>query len=172
MKYQVEIENKQYELIANNHQSKLELLYEGKQVLFDYEKAHSSGLYSLILDGRQYRIWIGENRGSRYKVFVNHETVELELNDERQLLKKTITKDDSDDSGIIVVRAPIPGLILDINVELEQDVDAGDGLIIMEAMKMENEIKSPGKGKVSKIHVQKGDAIDKDAILIECTRSE
>ncbi|MCH8126850.1 hypothetical protein IIC38_12945 [candidate division KSB1 bacterium] len=69
----------------------------------------------------------------------------------------------------MIVRAPIPGLVLDIVVEIDQEVNKGDGLIIMEAMKMENEIKSPGKGKVSKILVKKGDAIDKGLVLIELT---
>ena len=103
---------------------------------------------------------------------INHETIYVELNDERQFLKKSITQDEKDDSGIMIVRSPIPGLILDIEVQLEQEVKEGDGLIIMEAMKMENEIKSPGKGAVSKIHVKKGDALDKDSILIELIRIE
>ena len=169
MKYQVEIAGKRYHLNVQNQYSKLQLLHDGKPVQFDYEKIHPSGLYSLVLFGKQYRVWVEKNSESSYKVSVNHETLEVELNDERQLLKKTIGKDESHDSGVMIVRAPIPGLVLDIVVEIDQEVNKGDGLIIMEAMKMENEIKSPGKGKVSKILVKKGDAIDKGLVLIELT---
>lgn len=64
------------------------------------------------------------------------------------------------------VKAPMPGLILQILVEPGDEVKQGDGLLILEAMKMENVIKSPGDGTVAQIPVQKGQAVDKGQVLV------
>ena len=65
------------------------------------------------------------------------------------------------------IKAPMPGLVLDINVSAGQEVNKGDKLVILEAMKMENVIKSEGEGVVKEIHVEKGATVDKGQMLIE-----
>lgn len=65
------------------------------------------------------------------------------------------------------VKAPMPGLVLDINVVPGQEINKGDKLVILEAMKMENVIKSEGVGVVKEIHVIKGATVDKGQMLIE-----
>ena len=65
------------------------------------------------------------------------------------------------------IKAPMPGLILDIMVKKGQEVCENQGLLILEAMKMENIITSPRDGKIKSVSVSKGDAIDKDYLLIE-----
>lgn len=69
-------------------------------------------------------------------------------------------------AGALKVESPMPGNILDIKVSAGQSVAAGDVLIILEAMKMENEIVAPQAGTVSSIHVNKGDAVDTGALLV------
>ena len=59
----------------------------------------------------------------------------------------------------------MPGTILDINVQAGQSVNAGDVIVVMEAMKMENEIVASISGKIAEICVKKGDAVDTDAVL-------
>ena len=70
-------------------------------------------------------------------------------------------------SKINKIEAPMPGLVLEILVKPGEKVEEGQALLILEAMKMENIIKSPGENVVSSIHVQKGDSVDKKALLIE-----
>ncbi len=65
------------------------------------------------------------------------------------------------------IKAPMPGLVLDIMVKVGDEVNTGDTLLILEAMKMENVIKAPGDGKVKKILVKASDAIEKGTVLIE-----
>lgn len=65
------------------------------------------------------------------------------------------------------VKAPMPGLVLEVMVELGQSVSKGDSLLILEAMKMENVLKSPGAGVVKAIKVAKGAAVNKNQILLE-----
>ncbi len=65
------------------------------------------------------------------------------------------------------IKAPMPGLVLDVNVSAGQEVNKGDKLVILEAMKMENVIKSEGEGVVKEVHVEKGATVDKGQMLIE-----
>lgn len=65
------------------------------------------------------------------------------------------------------VKAPMPGLVLNVLVEPGQEVKKGDKLLVLEAMKMENIIKAAGDGKVGRIAVEKGQAVDKNQTLIE-----
>lgn len=65
------------------------------------------------------------------------------------------------------IRSPMPGLVVSVDVEVGAEVIEGDRLLSLEAMKMENILKSPGNGKIKCIHIQKGDAVDKNQLLIE-----
>lgn len=70
------------------------------------------------------------------------------------------------------IKAPMPGLVLRINVSVGDRVRAGQPLLVLEAMKMENEIASPGDGIVETVHVSAGDAVVKSALLIEIGSQE
>jgi biotin carboxyl carrier protein len=65
------------------------------------------------------------------------------------------------------IKAPMPGLIINLKVAEGDTVKAGDQLLILEAMKMENILKSPGDGVIKKIKVKKGDSVEKNQVLIE-----
>jgi len=65
------------------------------------------------------------------------------------------------------IKAPMPGLVLDLKISAGDQVEPGSPLLILEAMKMENVIKSIGEGKVKKVHVKKGQAVEKNQLLIE-----
>jgi len=73
----------------------------------------------------------------------------------------------SGDSNHREIRAPMPGMILDILVKEGQQVSKGDKLVILEAMKMENVIKSSGEGTVEMITIQKGMNVEKNQVLIQ-----
>ncbi|MFT4662960.1 MAG: biotin carboxyl carrier protein, partial [Patiriisocius sp.] len=65
------------------------------------------------------------------------------------------------------IKAPMPGLVLDIKIQAGDEVEAGDVILVLEAMKMENMIKSPGAGKIKTIKIKKGEAVEKGQVLIE-----
>ena len=70
-------------------------------------------------------------------------------------------------AGAVEVKAPMPGTILDVKVQAGQSVKKGDVLVILEAMKMENEICAPSDGKITGVNVRKGDSVETQALL--CT---
>lgn len=71
-----------------------------------------------------------------------------------------------------LIKAPMPGLVLRVEVEVGQRVEQGAGLVVLEAMKMENEIKTPGPGVVQAIHVAAGQAVEKGMPLVAVGEQE
>lgn len=103
----------------------------------------------------------------RLSFSINGDHVEVKIKDEEQLLleKLGFTTAQSDLQGIIT--APMPGKILDITVSEGDEVEKGEAILILEAMKMENELKSTITGIVHTIHVKTGESVEKNQILLE-----
>ena len=73
------------------------------------------------------------------------------------------------EGGELPIRAPMPGLIVDVRVEVGEIVDAGQTLIILESMKMENELKAPRAGMVHAINAHPGDNVEQNKTLVTIT---
>lgn len=102
-----------------------------------------------------------------YKVKVNNNIHNVKINNNLDDLIKRMGFEVGVTKLINEVKAPMPGLILDINVKIGQQVNENDPLLILEAMKMENIITSPRDGIIKSISAIKGKAIDKNELLIE-----
>lgn len=99
-----------------------------------------------------------EVNGTDYEVQINNQYDELVSKLGLTVASAQVEKD---------IKAPMPGLVLDVKVKIGDTVNEGDGLLILEAMKMENVIKSSGEGVVKSIHIKKGKTVDKGELLIE-----
>ncbi|MCK0180489.1 acetyl-CoA carboxylase biotin carboxyl carrier protein subunit [Flavobacteriaceae bacterium S0862] len=102
-----------------------------------------------------------------YKVKVNNKTYNININNDLDILIKKMGFEVGISKLVNEIKAPMPGLILDISVEVGQEVKENDALLILEAMKMENIITSPRDGIIKNISVTKGNAVDKNELLIE-----
>ena len=102
-----------------------------------------------------------------FTIKVNGSAYEVQLADQYDQLVNRLGLGVVSEHKVREIRAPMPGLVLDISVEIGQHVQKGDPLLILEAMKMENVLKSQGDGVVKAIRVEKGEAVDKNALLIE-----
>lgn len=103
----------------------------------------------------------------QYHVSVNGKGMSVELEDEKAALMKTFQIGKATQLQASTVRSPMPGKITRVLVTIGELIEAGQGVIILEAMKMENEIKAPSAGIVKAIHVQEADAVEKNTVLIE-----
>jgi pyruvate carboxylase subunit B len=125
------------------------------------------GYLSLLVDGTSVSAAVEPLDGNRYRVTINGRMTEVQVKDERAMLLESFGLKAAADAGEAEIRAPMPGLVLDVLVSEGDTVEADEGLLVLEAMKMENELAAPGPGTVEAIHVSEGDAVEKDALLIE-----
>lgn len=124
--------------------------------------------YSLIINNRSFLVNILRKDGI-YHVNVDGEYFPIRVEDERSKTLRELVQHASKGSADQVIVAPIPGLITQIKIKEGDEIKQGDGLIILEAMKMENEIKAQVDGVVKEVLVQKGSPVDKDQKLIVIT---
>lgn len=103
----------------------------------------------------------------KYTVKVNNNIYEVVIDGALELLIKGLGIERGRTKVVNTIKAPMPGLILEINVEVGQTVKENDPLLILEAMKMENSFLSPREGVIKSIAVTKGMAVDKGQLLIE-----
>lgn len=122
---------------------------------------------ALIVDGRSLVGIAYRTRSGSYVVHTEGDEFEVLLKDEKDLLLERFGFVATAESSLQQIRAPMPGLVLNLRVQEGQDVKAGDGLVVLEAMKMENELRAQADGVVKAIHVEHGDAVGKNDLLIE-----
>ncbi|MEQ9497001.1 MAG: biotin/lipoyl-containing protein [Deltaproteobacteria bacterium] len=132
-------------------------------------RAFAAGTLSLLIDDRSYDVELevagdSEAKGS-YNTLVHGEVVRLDVLDERKV-RMGLTSAAFAVEGPQTVTAPMPGKVVELVVKLGDEVEEGAPLVIMEAMKMENELKSPKSGKISAVFVEKGAAVEAGAKLI------
>ncbi len=103
----------------------------------------------------------------KYTISINNNTYTVDISNELDLLIKEMGFSLGNAKKVNEIKAPMPGLILDINIKVGDTVNEGDTLLVLEAMKMENSIASPREGVIKSISVQKTDAVEKNQLLIE-----
>ncbi len=108
----------------------------------------------------------GASRG-QYTLWVEGYRFEVEALDERARAIRELSAAAAGPSGPAPLVAPMPGLVVRVHVSIGDDVSAGQGLVVMEAMKMENELRTPAAGRVKAIRVTPGTAVEKGTLLIE-----
>jgi acetyl/propionyl-CoA carboxylase alpha subunit len=123
----------------------------------------------LVRVGDQVHRVIVRRRAGRgcYTLWLDGYTYEVEALDERTRTIRDLTASQAGPVGPAPLVAPMPGLVVRVNVEPGDMVAAGQGLVVMEAMKMENELRATGEGRVKAVHAKAGEAVDKGAVLVE-----
>lgn len=102
-----------------------------------------------------------------FEIKVNTRIYKVTLQDDNDLLLEKIGVNTRSAYKVSEVKAPMPGLIIDIKVKEGMEVKSGDPLIVLKAMKMENVIKSPSDGRINKIFVEINQKIEKDAVILQ-----
>jgi biotin carboxyl carrier protein len=114
-----------------------------------------------------YRVVVQKRPGKgRYTLWVDGYRFETEALDERTRAIRDISAASAAPSGPAPIIAPMPGLIIRINVKPGDQIEAGQGVVVMEAMKMENELRATSSGIVRSVEVTPGTAVEKGALLV------
>lgn len=117
---------------------------------------------SLLIEGRSFEVGL-EKRGSGYAVAFPDDTLVVELQDAARGGAPATRKGPS---GPARIAAPMPGKIVRVLAAAGQTVSAGQGLVVMEAMKMENEIRAPRAGRIRSVDVRETQAVETGALLV------
>ncbi|MDN5205174.1 acetyl-CoA carboxylase biotin carboxyl carrier protein subunit [Fulvivirgaceae bacterium BMA10] len=125
--------------------------------------------FHILKDNLSYRAEIIkiDFEQKQFEVKVNGKKFEVALQDKFDILLEKLGMNSMASAALKEIKAPMPGLILDIRVNEGDEVQKGDVVMILEAMKMENVIKSPGDGIVKSVMVDRGDSVEKNNVLIE-----
>lgn len=125
--------------------------------------------FHVLKDNKPYKAEIvaSDFNSKKYTIKVNNNLYEVAIANALDLLIKGMGIERGKTKVVNAIKAPMPGLILEISVEVGQQVNENDPLLILEAMKMENSFLSPRDGIIKSIAVKKGDAVDKGHLLIE-----
>ncbi len=163
MKYYVDIEGRTYEIDIGPDGLRL----DGRKIEADLRPNHDSNLWHLVLDGRSHTLCARrrEQRGE-WDIVIHGRRHEVLVLDERRRAIRELSGSESASQGPMEVRAPMPGLIIKVEVDRGAEVERGQGLIVIEAMKMENELRATAAGRVSEIRVSAGQAVDKGEPLL------
>lgn len=160
MTYDIAIDGKNYRLDLNRADGRWSCRVNGRAVDVDAVLARPDVL-SLRIDNRAYEVKC-ERVGGETHLWVGSVRFAAEVRDPRSLRGRTRAVDDK---GPKKLAAPMPGKIVRVLVSQGDEVEAGAGVLVVEAMKMQNEIKSPKKGTVQKILVSEGAAVNAGDVL-------
>ena len=160
MTYDVTIDGKNYRLELDRAADRWLCRLDGREIEVDAVLARPDVL-SLRIGNRAYEVKC-ERVGGEIHLWVGSERFAAEIRDPRSLRNRARA---ADDHGPRKLTAPMPGKVVRVLVRAGEEVHAGAGLIVVEAMKMQNEIKSPKKGKIQKILVSEGTAVNAGDVL-------
>jgi pyruvate carboxylase subunit B len=159
--YRALVDDRAFDIAIQDDQ----LVVDGEPRDYTFEVLRE-GYVSMIVDGQSLPVSVEPTGTDTLRVTIDGRRTEVQVKDERDLLVEEFGLGDDEAAGG-EVHAPMPGLVLDVLVEEGDEVGTDEGLLVLEAMKMENELKAPSGGIVTAIHATSGDAVDKEALLIE-----
>jgi pyruvate carboxylase subunit B len=162
-----------YLVDLNGNRTELEIdgetvTVDGHALLARVDEVEGTPVRLVTIGSEVHRVIVrrGDTRGA-YTLWVDGFRFEGEALDERTRAIRDATAEFAVAMGPASLIAPMPGLIMRVNAAPGDDVQAGQGLIVMEAMKMENELRAPAAGKVKAVLVEPGKAVEKGAVLVE-----
>lgn len=161
MKYFAGVGEFSYEIEINEDG----VFVDGEPFQVDLQQGGVSNLYSLLLNGASYEMLIEETRQS-YDVTLRGEQFHVQVEDERTRRLNAGRLGPALPQGDLVVKAPIPGLVVKVLVQEGDEIAEDQSLIILEAMKMENEIRALRAGTVRKVEVNAGERVEQNAALL------
>ncbi len=162
MKYLTTVGDKTFTIEINDDRH---IVVDGKTYVVDLEAMSSQSLYSLLLDSHSFESFIDEAEEG-WRVLLRGDLYDVTVVDERAARLAKSAGGMTAQSGDYHLKAPMPGVIVSVPVSEGQTVKKGDILVILESMKMQNELKSPREGMVARIKAKSGDNVEQSQVLV------
>jgi len=163
MKYITTVEGKQFlvEVIDDKHVS-----VDGKVYEVDFESVSGQPVYSLIVDGRSHEAYIYQGEDNNWQVLLRGRLYPATVEDEREKRLRAAAGGGVAETGEFHLRAPMPGLVVAIPVTEGEVIQKGQVILILESMKMQNELRSPRDGTMGRIRVKVGESVEQKQTLL------
>jgi biotin carboxyl carrier protein len=162
MKYITTIGEREFnvEIIDESH-----IIVDDKTFELNFDYIEDQPVYSLLVDGFSHEAYVYLVDGI-WQVLMKGHFYPVMVEDEREKRLRSSMAGPAHHSGEYHLKAPMPGLVVAVPVEEGQQVEKGDVLLILESMKMQNELKSPRDGCVTHLRVKPGDSVEQHQILL------
>ncbi|MDX1616602.1 MAG: biotin/lipoyl-containing protein [Candidatus Promineifilaceae bacterium] len=141
-----------------------QITVDGEAYAVDFEVLSEGGILSLLINNHSLEA-IVEERDDHWEVLIHGELYSVSVQDERAYRLAKARGATTLVTGEVSIKSPMPGTIISVVVEPGQEVSKGDKIVILESMKMENELRAPRDGVVKAINVKAGANVEKDQIL-------
>ena len=163
MRYITNVEGKDFmvEIIDERHVS-----VDGKVYMVDFESVSGQPVYSLIVDGRSHEAYIYQGEEDNWQVLLRGRLYPATVEDEREKRLRAAAGGGVAETGEFHLRAPMPGLVVAIPVTEGQEIKKGQVILILESMKMQNELKSPRDGVMGRIRIKVGESVEQKQTLL------
>ena len=165
MNYIAKIQDRLFEINLEDHGDQIIANIDKESIPIQITELDGNHIYSVLLGNRSLELEIRPNE-TGYLLHYQGNTLECYVEDERMARLKKSMDLKVTDAIVKELNAPMPGLIVSVEVKPGQQVKKGDGLVIIEAMKMENEIKATSDAIVKEIKVQKQQPVEKNQLLM------
>lgn len=166
MRYIVEVNGERVEVGVEGAEASV----DGQPIPARLAEATGSPVRLLQLGDAVHRVEVRRHPGrGRYTLWVDGFRYEVEALDARTRAIRDLSAATAPPAGPAPVVAPMPGLVVRVHVAVGDAVQAGQGVVVMEAMKMENELRAPAAGTVARVLATPGTAVEKGAPLVELT---
>jgi acetyl/propionyl-CoA carboxylase alpha subunit len=165
MDYLVKIGDKKYNVTIDSAAHPPQIKLDGQPVMTDFSTRADNSEIQLLINNRSYDVEVAKQNGN-FTVFIYGKEYSLFAEDERLAKIREVAGMGVAEDGRKKLQAPMPGLVTQLLKQPGEQVAKGESLIVVEAMKMENEIKSHVDGIIKEISVKEGQSIDKDAVLV------
>jgi biotin carboxyl carrier protein len=141
------------------------IVVDGIPYHVDFESVSGQPVFSLLLDGSSHEAYVYPG-DDHWEVLYQGILYPVTVEDEREKRLRSSFGSGPAPSGEFYLKAPMPGLVISIPVNDGQSVSQGDVLVILESMKMQNELRSPRDGKISRVRVKEGDNVERKQTLL------
>jgi biotin carboxyl carrier protein len=162
MRYITTVDGREYlvEILDDKHIS-----VNGKTYGVDFESVSGQPVYSLIVDGKSHESYVRQE-DDQWQVLLRGRLFPVTVEDEREKRLRAAAGGGVAETGEFHLRAPMPGLVITIPIAEGEVVKKGQVLLVLESMKMQNELKSPRDGTVHRIKVKAGESVEQKQTLL------
>ena len=162
IKYIAEIDGTEYiiEIISES-----QVIINGTAHEIDFQALRQHTSYSLLVDGKSYETNIYNDNGD-WEVCLRGRRFHIRVEDERERRLRMAAGQTTRQKGKFTLQAPMPGLVIDIPVNVGDEVEEGQVLLILESMKMQNELSAPRAGKITRIPANVNDNVERKQTLL------